>query len=245
MPIGRARHFSTRGPGGIGDYRDCSLDGHRQGQFLPARRCESDARRRSAQLDQVAEDRVEVIAAARHRGRRCCAALRAAHPYEEPAFDVFELATFPGPLGLGPGRQLAEPPTLREFTARVARRAAAHRRGVCAPRAIPDATDPHGRGLRRCRRLATLDAVAPLGRRRLRHRRPAPPSGRRASARRWPGAGRRRALGERVPVVRAGQGGRSTPRSADAGLASAGVDRADRPVDGRARRRCSAAGRCP
>jgi putative NIF3 family GTP cyclohydrolase 1 type 2 len=48
------------------------------------------------------------------------AALRAAHPYEEPAFDL--LAGVPLPSGRGTGRigELAEPMTLRGFTARAA-----------------------------------------------------------------------------------------------------------------------------
>ncbi len=65
------------------------------------------------------EDRVEVIAPRRSRAR-ILAALRAAHPYEEPAFDVFETADFTGSRGLGRIGELPEPQTLREFTARVA-----------------------------------------------------------------------------------------------------------------------------
>ncbi|GAA3190708.1 hypothetical protein GCM10020255_089700 [Rhodococcus baikonurensis] len=59
-------------------------------------------------VEQVREDRVEVIAA---RGKRSAVlgALRAAHPYEEPAFDVFELAAFPSSLGLGRVGELEHP----------------------------------------------------------------------------------------------------------------------------------------
>jgi len=47
-------------------------------------------------------------------------ALRAAHPYEEPAFDVFELAEIPGRRGLGRVGVLPEAETLAAFTARAA-----------------------------------------------------------------------------------------------------------------------------
>jgi putative NIF3 family GTP cyclohydrolase 1 type 2 len=46
--------------------------------------------------------------------------MRAAHPYEEPAFDVFALATLPGDAGLGRTGTLCSPISLRAFVARVA-----------------------------------------------------------------------------------------------------------------------------
>jgi putative NIF3 family GTP cyclohydrolase 1 type 2 len=56
----------------------------------------------------------------RHRRRAVVEALRAAHSYEEPAYDVFELASQPGHLGGGRVGTLDTPVTLREFAARVA-----------------------------------------------------------------------------------------------------------------------------
>jgi len=55
------------------------------------------------------------------RGRRAAvvAALRAAHPYEEPAFDVLELADLPSARGLGRIGTLPAPEPLSAFTARV------------------------------------------------------------------------------------------------------------------------------
>src|SRR5690606_15470146 len=70
-------------------------------------------------LELVAEDRIEVIAPRRSRNA-VLAALRAAHPYEEPAFDVFELADLPSSRGLGRVGQLPRTQTLREFTETVA-----------------------------------------------------------------------------------------------------------------------------
>ena len=56
------------------------------------------------------------------RGRRSAvlAALREAHPYEEPAFDVLELAAEASGNGIGRVGRLAEPCTAREFARRVA-----------------------------------------------------------------------------------------------------------------------------
>jgi putative NIF3 family GTP cyclohydrolase 1 type 2 len=48
------------------------------------------------------------------------AALRTAHPYEEPAFDLYELAAWSGPRGIGRVGRLAAPTTLREFAMLVA-----------------------------------------------------------------------------------------------------------------------------
>jgi putative NIF3 family GTP cyclohydrolase 1 type 2 len=56
------------------------------------------------------------------RGKRAAvvAALRAAHPYEEPAFDVLELADLPSTRGLGRIGTLPEPEPLHAFVDRVA-----------------------------------------------------------------------------------------------------------------------------
>jgi putative NIF3 family GTP cyclohydrolase 1 type 2 len=45
------------------------------------------------------------------------AALRAAHPYEEPAFDLLPMASLPGPRGTGRVGELPAPVPLAEFTA--------------------------------------------------------------------------------------------------------------------------------
>jgi len=46
-------------------------------------------------------------------------ALRAAHPYEEPAFDVFALAPLPADVGIGRICTLPEPEPLSTFVSRV------------------------------------------------------------------------------------------------------------------------------
>lgn len=107
------------GAGRVGDYSRCSWSTTGTGQFLPSDGANPAVGRVGA-LEQVREDRLEVIAP---RGKRSDVheALRAAHPYEEPAFDVFELADLPGSLGLGRVGELPAPESLRDFTARVAK----------------------------------------------------------------------------------------------------------------------------
>lgn len=105
------------GAGQIGDYSCCSWSATGTGQFLPHAGA-TPAIGEVGTVEQVTEDRVEVIAPARLRGR-VLAALRAAHPYEEPAFDVFALAPLPADVGIGRICTLPEPEPLSEFVSRV------------------------------------------------------------------------------------------------------------------------------
>lgn len=105
------------GAGQIGDYSCCSWSVSGTGQFLPHEGA-TPTIGAVGTVEQVAEDRVEVIAPARLRAR-VLAALRAGHPYEEPAFDVFALAPLPADVGIGRICSLPEPETLSAFVARV------------------------------------------------------------------------------------------------------------------------------
>lgn len=113
----RAAVFAA-GAGRIGDYSQCSWSVTGIGQFLPGDGAAPTIGRIGA-VEQVTEDRVEVVAPARVRAQ-VQAALRAAHPYEEPAFDVFALQPPPQPVGIGRIGRLAHPEPLRDFVARVA-----------------------------------------------------------------------------------------------------------------------------
>ncbi|MFW0791762.1 Nif3-like dinuclear metal center hexameric protein [Gordonia sp. CPCC 205333] len=108
------------GAGAIGNYRACSWTVAGTGQFEPGPGATphiGSIGRREA----VAEMRVEVVANRRIRAS-VLAALRAAHPYEEPAFDVFESVSLPDDVGLGRVGDLAAPTTFREFVSLVAQR---------------------------------------------------------------------------------------------------------------------------
>jgi len=111
--------MAEAGAGAIGDYDHCSFSSSGQGRFRPLEGAEP-AIGTVGDIAVVDEDRVEVIAprALRHT---VLTAMLAAHPYEEPAYDVIELAD-PGIAEVGTGRlgELPEPQTLREFAERVA-----------------------------------------------------------------------------------------------------------------------------
>jgi len=106
------------GAGQIGDYSHCSWSVTGIGQFLPHDGA-APAIGRVGAIERVDEDRFEVIAPARLRGA-VLAAMRAAHPYEEPAFDIFALVPPPGDTGLGRVGTLAHPEPLSTFVSRVA-----------------------------------------------------------------------------------------------------------------------------
>jgi dinuclear metal center YbgI/SA1388 family protein len=105
------------GAGHIGDYSHCSWGVAGTGQFLPHEGA-SPTIGSVGSVERVAEDRLEMIAPARLRGH-VLAALRAAHPYEEPAFDIFAMASVPRDVGLGRIGTLTTPQTLSAFVSRV------------------------------------------------------------------------------------------------------------------------------
>jgi dinuclear metal center YbgI/SA1388 family protein len=112
----RAAVFAA-GAGQIGDYSGCSWSVRGTGQFLPGDGA-SPAIGSVGAVEHVVEDRVEVIAPARAR-RAVLSAMRAAHPYEEPAFDIFALEPLPADVGLGRIGSLAQPESLSTFVSRV------------------------------------------------------------------------------------------------------------------------------
>ncbi|BDX31614.1 GTP cyclohydrolase 1 type 2 [Mycobacterium antarcticum] len=118
------------GAGTIGDYARCSWSVPGSGQFLPQDGA-SPAIGRVGEVEHVAEDRIEVIAPARLRGA-VLAAMRGAHPYEEPAFDVLALAPLPSDVGIGRICRLPSPERLSAFVSRVSERLPATSWGVRA-----------------------------------------------------------------------------------------------------------------
>ena len=105
------------GAGHIGDYSHCSWSVSGIGQFLPHDGA-SPTVGNVGTVERVSEDRFEVVAPARARAA-VLAAMRAAHPYEEPAFDILALVPPPGDAGLGRIGRLARPEPLRAFVSRV------------------------------------------------------------------------------------------------------------------------------
>ncbi len=108
------------GAGALGDYDSCTFSTPGEGRFRPLDGA-SPTLGHVGELETVPEVRIESILP-RPRRRQVVAALVAAHPYEEPAYDVVELANDAGPSTRGHGRigRLAEPTTLAGFAAAVA-----------------------------------------------------------------------------------------------------------------------------
>jgi dinuclear metal center YbgI/SA1388 family protein len=110
--------MAAAGAGALGDYARCAWTTTGEGTFEPGPGA-TPAVGTVGERAVVVEARVEMIAP---RGRRAAvlAAVRDAHPYEEPAFDVLELASTPGRTGTGRVGRLAVPTTLRAFAQHVA-----------------------------------------------------------------------------------------------------------------------------
>ena len=105
------------GAGHIGDYSHCSWSVAGTGQFLPHEGA-SPTIGSVGSVEQVSEDRVEMIAPSRLRAH-VLAALRGTHPYEEPAFDIYSVAPVPGDVGLGRIGSLPRSEPLSAFVSRV------------------------------------------------------------------------------------------------------------------------------
>lgn len=106
------------GAGRIGDYDSASWSTAGEGRFRPLDGADP-AIGRVGEVEVVEEARVEVVVPRRRR-TAVVRALLAAHPYEEPAFDVVPLAD-PGLATTGTGRTgTVEPTTLAGFARRVA-----------------------------------------------------------------------------------------------------------------------------
>ena len=101
------------GAGRFGEYRDCTFRVAGTGTFTASENA-NPAIGRPGEHSEVDEFRLEATAPAGSI-ERILAAVRAAHPYEMPAIDVYPLAGMNGELGLGRIGSLPEPLTLAEL----------------------------------------------------------------------------------------------------------------------------------
>ncbi len=105
------------GAGMIGNYSNCGFTAEGTGTFLPQAGAEP-AIGKEGKLEKVNEVRFESIVPAEKLGD-CVAAMKKAHPYEEPAFDVFRLYNNQDKLGLGRIGKLKKPMQLKKILERV------------------------------------------------------------------------------------------------------------------------------
>lgn len=110
--------LAAAGAGAIGDYSRCAFTSTGVGTFVPGETASPAIGHRGVPAE-VAETRVEMVLAPRHR-RAVIEALRSSHPYEEPAFDLLAMLPLASDQGLGRVGELAQQCTLREYVGRVA-----------------------------------------------------------------------------------------------------------------------------
>ena len=126
----RAAAFAA-GAGRIGEYAECSFSVEGAGTFLPgkgARPVVGAKGRPSA----VREHRLELVVDHPHLGR-VLAAIAKAHPYEEPAIDVYPLVAAPSGVGLGRIGRPTKPITARRFADKVKRVLGLRHIGLAGP----------------------------------------------------------------------------------------------------------------
>jgi dinuclear metal center YbgI/SA1388 family protein len=110
--------LAAAGAGEIGDYRRCAWTSTGTGSFTPQPGANPTVGT-VGEAARVDETRVEMVLP-RHRRAAVVWALRQAHPYEEPAFDVLELADMGSGTGTGRVGMLEQPVTLETFAQHVA-----------------------------------------------------------------------------------------------------------------------------
>jgi len=120
--------LSAAGAGRVGDYERCAWTAVGESTFTPLPGAHPSVGSVGTP-QQVPETRVEMVLPRSARAP-VVAALRAAHPYEEPAFDLVGLEQPPGRRGTGRVGRLAVPVPLRVFAATVADRLPATAAGV-------------------------------------------------------------------------------------------------------------------
>ncbi len=110
--------MSAAGAGSIGDYRRCAFLAEGTGTFEAGPGTDP-AVGNPGERTRAPEVRIEMVSP-RARRSAVVRALLATHPYEEPAWDVFELAAPARGRGLGRVGELPAPTTLAGLTAAVA-----------------------------------------------------------------------------------------------------------------------------
>jgi dinuclear metal center YbgI/SA1388 family protein len=107
--------LAQAGAGRLGDYDRCAFLADGIGTFRPGAGAHP-AIGTVGSIETVAETRIEMVLPSARRVA-VVEALRAAHPYEEPAFDLFSHAPLPSGRGTGRVGELAAAIPLRDFVA--------------------------------------------------------------------------------------------------------------------------------
>ncbi len=120
--------LTAAGAGQIGEYSRCAWDVPGTGTFIPGEHARPSIGS-PGEHQTVSEHRLEMLLP-RARRAEVLAALRTAHPYEEVVADVYELASWSSPRGIGRVGRLQNPVSLRDFAMLVAEALPATSQGV-------------------------------------------------------------------------------------------------------------------
>jgi dinuclear metal center YbgI/SA1388 family protein len=110
--------MTAAGAGAIGDYSRCAWISAGTGTYIPGPSTQP-AIGQPGRLEEVREARVE-MRLPRSLRSAVIAAARAVHPYNDPVLDIFELASWSGPTGIGRVGTLPTAVTLHELALIVA-----------------------------------------------------------------------------------------------------------------------------
>ena len=109
--------LAEAGAGALGDYRACSFSSQGTGRFTPVDGA-NPAIGEVGEPTRVDEERIEVVFPESLQAK-VVKALFAAHPYEEPAFDIIMTQQTTNEQGIGRIGKLPEEMTLKEFAGHV------------------------------------------------------------------------------------------------------------------------------
>lgn len=105
--------LNRAGAGRIGDYTDCSFSSTGTGRFTPDALATPFIGQKN-QAEAVTEVKLEVTFP-QSQAPQMIAAMLAAHPYQEPVYDLISLANQQQPIGIGRIGQAATPMTVRDY----------------------------------------------------------------------------------------------------------------------------------
>ncbi len=126
-----AEALYAAGAGAIGQYSHCGFMAEGVGTFLPLDGANPAIGQRGT-LERVEEIRLETVVAA-DKTAAVIAALRTAHPYETPAFDVFRHHDLENKLGLGRLGTLKKPTSLETIVENIKTTTGAKAIGLIGP----------------------------------------------------------------------------------------------------------------
>ena len=117
----------SAGAGAIGNYSHCGFGAEGKGSFLPLKGAKP-AIGKKGKLEKTPEIRFETIVPSQKLDA-CIAAMKKAHPYETPAFDIFKLYS-EDKSGLGRIGELAKPMQTEQIVSRIKKYTGAKAVGV-------------------------------------------------------------------------------------------------------------------